>query len=370
MKKKEISIVDMGTCNRFLDCFAPSFTKLKIEYSKSENELKHRAQLDRIVNKYCADYVTNITFMFAPKDTMMKMKKPFSKVESVEFIGCYLTGKLADFNYCFPNMKKLEIICDLAKIDGKCIARHFPNLEHLGFSIKGKSEHSDIVEGYIEKKHAAEAIQLNPQLRSLKIGYRWNTKFLKEISKYLQNIESLHFDEFIDNLDSGTIHFKSVKKLFLSCFDVIKIPFSFDQLEELSLVRILNKALNREEVTDFFIKHPTIKTLNIEPSFCFGPYGICMDQTTALKLAKGLPLLTDINLNRFTMSCDYVISFLAECKSLKKFEFQITSVEEFKLLQYCLSAEFNLIMKSSFFSGSVTMERKIDQNVQTSEKQS
>ena len=107
--KKEVSIVDMGTCNKFLDCFAPSITKLKIEYSESEDELKHRAQFDRIVNKYCAEHIIELTIMRAPKEAMMKMKKPFSKVDAVEFDNCIIAGKLADFNYCFPKMKKLII---------------------------------------------------------------------------------------------------------------------------------------------------------------------------------------------------------------------------------------------------------------------
>lgn len=371
-KKKVVSMVDMGTCTKFLDCFAPSITKLKIEYSDSEPELKHRAQLDRIVNKYCAKYLTDITFERAPKDAMMKMKNPFSKIENVEFIDCHLTGKLTDFNYCFPNMKKLILLRDGKKIDGKCIAKHFPNLEHLGVNIKRRSEHNREVKlSYIEKKHVAEALLLNPNLRTLQAGFGWNTKFLKEVSKFLQFIEILHLKNLDDNLNSGTIHFKNVKKLVIEYTEMKNCVLSFDQLEDLWMKITPFKTINRA-VIDFIVKHSTISKLNISSmslmlnSEAFG-IPIIMNNENKQKLSKGLPSVTEVNFT-FKLSCDEAHSFLTECKSLKKIQFYMNDKEHYEALLNCISTEWNGTCKDSF-SFSVILERKSDQKPQSSETQ-
>lgn len=368
-KKKVVSMVDMGTCTKFLDCFAPSITKLKIEYSDSEPELKHRAQLDRIVNKYCAEYLTDITFQRAPKDVMMKMKNPFSKVENVEFIDCHLTGKLTDFNYCFPKMKKLILLSDGKKIDGKCIAKHFPNLEHLGVNIKRKSMFGpERKEGYIEKKHVAEALQLNPNLRTLEAGYGWDTKFLKDVSKYLQFIEILHFKMLDDNLDSGTVHLKRVKKLFLKYSEMKNFLLSFDQLEDFSMERTSIETMNRAFI-DFITKHSTISKLKISPILFFEVFGgAFINKENKQKLSKGLPSVTEINFE-FKLSVDEAHSFLTECKSLKKIQFNMDGKDHYEALRNRISPEWNGTTENDFLAFSVTLERKSDQNPQSSETQ-
>lgn len=365
--KKEISIVDMGTCNKFLDCFAPSITKLKIEYSESESELKHRAQFDRIVNKYCAEFITELTIINAPKEAMMKMKKPFSKIETVQFDRCNIMGKLADFNYCFPNMKKLSISdqgVNRKRIDGKCIAKHFPNLEYLRVDIKGPSTlPGNSIKGSIQKKYMAEALQLNPQLRSLKTGSGWTAKFLKEVSRYLQQIESLEL-EYVDDLDSGTINLKSVKKCAIECIELNKIPFSFNQLEELSL-QFCDSAFKHNDIIEFIVKHSTITKLDIKPIF---PISSIMNRDTKLKIAKGLTSLTDVNLEYPESD---VIIFLTECKLLKRIRFQLETVKEFETLRASLGAEWNATKEmegSFFFAMYVILERAIDQNLQSSER--
>ena len=186
----------MGTCSRFLNCFASSITKLKIEYAISEPSLEYSNQLDSIVNKYCADHITDIQFTFAPKEAMTNITKPFTRVESVTFVRCFLAGKLTDFNYFFPNMKSLNLTSDSITLNSKCVAVHFPSLIHLELCVKPigtfLSSASHFVErNFFERKHVAGALRLNSQLQNLSISF-WDTKFLQEVSPCLQSIQNLH----------------------------------------------------------------------------------------------------------------------------------------------------------------------------------
>lgn len=359
--RKEITIVDMGTCNKFLDCFAPSIKKLKIEYSVSEDELKHRAQFDRILNKYCAEHIVELKITRAPKEAMMQMKKPFSNVEAVEFEDCIIAGKLADFNYCFPKMKKLIIwerifgTKNRKKFDGKCIAKHFPNLEYMRIDVSGpglKQEH--FVERSIEMKHAAAALQLNPQLRTLTTGSGCTTKFFEGVSRYLQRVENLKMERLFDDLDSGTVHLKNVKKLIINCFEMKKIPLKFDQLEELSL-NSSDFVFKRNDIIEFILKHPTITKLHVSTLLNL----FVMSDETKVKIAKGLPSLADVFLD---FPCSDVI-FLTECKSLKKIRFKVENLKEYETLRRHIGTEWEATIeeKMDFFADQyVTLEKSVD----------
>lgn len=342
--QKEILITDMGTCSRFLNCFAPSIIKLKIEYAISEPSLEYSNQLDLIVNKYCAEYITDIQFTFAPKEAMTNITRPFTRVESVTFIRCFLTGKLTDFNYFFPNMKRLNLTSDSISLNSKCVAVHFPNLIHLELCVKPigtfLSSASHFVErNLFERKHAADAIRLNSQLQSLSISF-WDTKFLQEVSPFLQSIQNLHIHYLNDSLGSGeTIHFKSVKVLQIDGFFVNnKIPLSFDQLEEFSITYFSTKPAVQCGIIDFITKHSTISKLNVAPNVNY--LYLLMSKETKVRLSKGLPSLIDANFNATVFSMDEIIAFLDECKSLIKIQFKMRDTEQFHDLQKCLSTKW------------------------------
>lgn len=360
IEKKEVSIVDMGTCNKFLDCFAPSITKLRIEYSESADELKHRAQFDRIVNKYCAEHIVELKIVRASKVAMMKMKKPFAKVEVIVFEDCFIGGQLADFNYCFPKMKKLTIYDRFAgefkRYNGNCIAKHFPNLEYMRFDMSGYDILRErFVERSFQNKHVTAALQLNPQLQTLKTGYGFTSKFFKEVSKYLQRIENLEIESSFYDLDNSTIHLKNVKKLVISCFKLKKIPLTFDQLEEFSLQYCQN-AFEQNDIMEFILKNPTITKLQITPSL--SSFFVMSDETK-VKLAKGLPSLTDVNLG---FPCDDLI-FLTECKLLKKIQFHLDGREKYETLLQRIGPHWKATAGKSegfFAAPNVLLERQFD----------
>lgn len=53
---------------------------------------------------------------------------------------------------------------------------------------------------FFDKKHLAETLQQNPQLRSVEVSSRCDTKTTKDLSKYLQNVHSLYFGFLHNNL--------------------------------------------------------------------------------------------------------------------------------------------------------------------------
>lgn len=66
--------------------------------------------------------------------------------------------------------------------DPKCIENNFPYLKQL--EICNKEQQYNAM--HFEEKNVKEALRLNPQLQTIKIGCGFHTEFLQKINEYLQ----------------------------------------------------------------------------------------------------------------------------------------------------------------------------------------
>lgn len=229
--KCDIKVGDTLISLRLLRCFGQYISSLRIWYDY--RDLKH---LDRYVNEYCANSLTNIEIVTAPTNAMEHLTKPFTKIETVQFTCSCIIGNLTKFNQWFPKMRRLEINNSLT-IRPRSINEHFPHLEEL------RINHLDF-EDYdcIQRSNIAEVVRLNPQLKNLMLGGRlMSATFIQSISEHLQRVETLviQCDPFFEPAIDDIIHFQNVKYFTLwyppKFESMPKIPFSFDKIEILTM---------------------------------------------------------------------------------------------------------------------------------------
>ncbi|XP_055296882.1 uncharacterized protein LOC129565739 [Sitodiplosis mosellana] len=75
--------------------------------------LESDAKIQRLIEKYCRNHLREISFRNCGKLTM-NHAQPLEEVVKVSFDHCVLGEKLANFDYMFPKLKRLDLIdCDV-----------------------------------------------------------------------------------------------------------------------------------------------------------------------------------------------------------------------------------------------------------------
>lgn len=304
-----LQISGMLYCLKILRCFGHKISKLTICYGSINED--QEANVNQYLNEYCADSLVSIRIEGA---TIPNLIKPFCKIETIEFRFTHLDFKITKFNKWFPNMRRLrfEFVIDTKMEDRRCIEKHFPHLEEIefyGFSMEINFNETNI----------ANALRLNPQLRKVMLP-DCTVKFVQDVCQYLQSVEILSiWCHDLSIHGHSIIHFKSVKKFEIFLFgNVRKIPFSFDQLQELKI----NGYEPAEPVISFIVKNTLLTKLTIDKWFY---PNLSEWEEDTVKLVRASPLLTEIEIIHPFLKLHDVFYIIESWKILRKIRFKYKS---------------------------------------------
>ncbi|XP_055306100.1 uncharacterized protein LOC129570489 isoform X2 [Sitodiplosis mosellana] len=224
-----IEISDLSSALKVLRHFGSMIPKLSIYFH--DKNMDRNAEVARYMNEFCANSLIDIEMIDATKQVVANWTKPFANAESIHL----WRSNLGDLNAWFPKIRRLKI---------------FATAREYG----------------CEKEGVTDILRLNQNLQKLRIGGSvFDIKCLENVSGYLQSIRILDlscYDGFF-NLEGRSIHFKSVKELYIWNYvnPVPKIPLSFDQLEKIQFT--VRKLDLNDNFKRFVRQNPLLKTLKI-----------------------------------------------------------------------------------------------------------
>lgn len=129
-----------------------------------------------------------------------------------------------------------------------------------------------------------------------------------------------------------------VRSSDLQKLDAAKVAITFDQLDELS---IDGREELEENVFRLISNNPNISKFTLQISIFSHWYDEEMKEETAMKLAKALPSLKELDLWWTKLSADNVITFINKCLLLKSIQCRITSgLDEYIRLKNMIGAEW------------------------------
>lgn len=159
------TINGLAQCLAFLRCFGAHISNLYdawIPLRKYNNMPRYKCctVLDQYINEYCADSLDTITFENKAAFPTKKLKKAFTKVQTVGLISCGVANTLPCFTNWFPNLRCLKIYatCKIQLSDD--LQLYFPHLQQLAFPMMDGDEY---------KLGAKNLLRMNPQLQTLQI---------------------------------------------------------------------------------------------------------------------------------------------------------------------------------------------------------
>lgn len=311
-ERSSITISDISTILKFLRCFGHLISSLNV-HPYSYYNVRYLSKIFQYMNKYCTNSITEIKFVNI-KNWVMEV--PFSKVEYITFSYCSLDERVADFKTWFPRVNSMEFF----KV-AKCafIECHLPNLKSL-------------VIPHWPLSRISQALDLNPQLRSIYCCKQLNANFLQEISKNLQNISVLWINLSPDAITpAGTvIHLKNVRCLSVTCLEeMVKLPFSFDSLQKCTL---FVKKPDWSDVIRFIKTHPTLTYIDLCTS--------SVPEDLKSELFQELSKMETVDYVGYEFLIDEAIEFIKASKSLKSFRFKLRN-DDFFILEKKLDKEWS-----------------------------
>lgn len=305
--------VELANPYRLLRCFGHLISKLNV--TVMHKQIAYKAF--KYVNKYCTETATEIKFHLN-KD-LNCVNKPYPNAETVTLYVYYsekLLRTTKQLNKLFPNVRNLSI--DYCKFEREYIAVHFPLLNQL--KLTGSPGSKGIYKISYLKNTYAEMLRLNPQLRSLKLCYKFTEILLRSVSQHLQSLVYLEITlNYDDSRSFGdeVINFPSLNELKIWYFsaELIKISISATSLEAFSFEYW--SEFNMNFLLDFLNNHPTITRFNVTDH--------CEHLRTTnffIDVTAALPFLEEVNFSSISIPVNDAIRFVANCKSLKKFCFK------------------------------------------------
>ena len=155
-------------CFPFLRYFGAGISILEIEY----NHIPYRQKdhLDRYINQYCADTLTELIIRDGSGLSIENFPKPFERLEKIHISSFDLRNSFQHFANWIPNLKYLQMESTI--FDKPTIAVSLPHLEHLSMCIGERNEfgiHDSNIENTVNLLHA------NPQLQKLELIF-WKSK--------------------------------------------------------------------------------------------------------------------------------------------------------------------------------------------------
>lgn len=168
----DIYVRGLALCLPFLRCFGTHIIELHVldgtfphALVAKESRSKFSHHVDRYINQYCAEALSNVLFYGRPSFSLENFRKPFRMVRKVRLIDTALDDGLTHLNDWFPNLLHLDLntVC----IDGPLNAVVLPVLEHL--SLKINNSPGDDCLWNFNVRNAGEFLSQNRLLRSIEI---------------------------------------------------------------------------------------------------------------------------------------------------------------------------------------------------------
>lgn len=350
-----VVIDDLKTCFGILRCFGRLISKLLLLNSRIPTK-KLCSLLNHYVIKYCSNSMLELETFNCSECMHIISKTRFPNVKNVSLINCITRQKITKLDECFPNINRLEF--DFSMVDKKCIRAHFPHLKHLSIHVGTGSKY------FFGKLDVKKALKLNPQLSSIHLTTHrgFSADFLRMISEQFIHLETLGIDDYTSmNFADEMVHFKNVKILnLISNFNLFnlkfnKIPLTFDALKE--FVFTSNHGMS-DILFDFIENNPSMRKICVQIRSSLELNDIEMQ-----KFVEVSRFIKEINFDTHPFSVDEkdAIFFMNECKSLRKFSFQLKNSRAFNELRECMKNEWQ-ISKCEY--NYVTVERRVSPDVQ------
>lgn len=299
-------VLDLNLKLQLLRCFGKLLTHVVCDYTYYSWRL--RAQDSRLlsqISESCSDTLTEFSLRNAGFGWEKRFRQPFLKVEYVKFYKCSFDPEdlVRDL---FPNMRVLCIDCRVHAVVSTPIqdshfsinflqAKNYPRLE----SLKCDSERYNV--------SLAQFLAENRQIQSLSLCIeKCATTFPKEVVTY-----TIGYTVVTSKPKCQPIYLENVTSFCVGGKDVLKIKYSFGQLNDLTVrFEQLDDAFFR-----FIDENPTIRHLLFTKS--------AVDAAARAKLANSLPLLQSIRFNgKLDGSADAVKDIISKFTHLECIEFE------------------------------------------------
>lgn len=218
------------------------------QYNYSSSKKRMFGEIGPYINKYCDDSLEQLRISFFWDEFIGEWKKPFKNIRILHFsdhINLFDKIKIFNLSEIFPSVRYLNLH-PLLYIEPRLFNYHLQYLEHIECSIYPMSKTLFGMN--------TTFFDLNPQIRSIKI--------LKVDTIEIDDITSFEYSE---EFNSKTIHFRNVKRFYISFHFWTRdcptfIPLEFDQLEEMMLCR---RSGGTKQWIEFIGQQQQLKTLII-----------------------------------------------------------------------------------------------------------
>lgn len=313
-QKGAIFIGDIKVCLSILESFGRWIKTIHLEFD-DDKLLCH-------LNEYCADSLVELNISRHTNENIGDVgafKKPFSRLEVLQFKNSTLNEQLKNIQKWFPQIRHLKFLNQTKLTDCEFLMKSFSRLEHLTIDFKAIVSHrTDRDRDLFDSKSVTAALRLNPQLRSVEF-YHVDTGFVRNVSKHLEFLEDIHikWNKRYSDQNLHEMRFKrSVRELQVNFnFEDIEtqsIPLSFSDLKTLTLeASELNDHLRK-----FIRKHPTITKLTLS-------FHEWEREIELLPLFKTLPSMVEFNMNGTMCYVEEVIYLLGKYNAMNKLRFRI-----------------------------------------------
>lgn len=221
-----IRIQNVDTMEKLLKSFGGSILKLIVNSNISKEKLELVNKINGLISTHCSDTLVQIDLTRFGSCPFDGFTKPFKKVENVDLHGTFTKMENLNytFNQLFPAVKRLTMP-SIKFSNESAIAWKLPQLEQLEFMVSPNSNDMKFFEDLLKK---------NPQLRSLKMGCKYEM-FLPKVNELLPELENLELLYYFNDDINTHVDFKNVKILtmFRDRYNIGSPNVNFEKLTEL-----------------------------------------------------------------------------------------------------------------------------------------
>lgn len=361
--QNSITILNYKFGLQVLRCFGHTFNHIFYENEMKNDEISHYAEY---INEFCTETLKSITIYHCDFGNILnEFTRPFKRVEMIVSYECRTDLLPNDFFLrFFPKIQKLILTTDCPQLSNSgWMANHIPNLKFLSINIRKKCALGTAQCNCL--KNILSILRLNPQLTTLYLDQfrKCDVHILQTLNEYNKAIESLwinfNHSDFNQKISNGSVfHLNHVKhlRLHIKYPHIHKIPFSFDQLDKLS-VCIMDRV-TQNPFTDHFYnfckKNPSLKKLELRIECC--PRLECREYQPLIDnystIIKYVPLLEELTVQSIYQIDDLIemINLFEKHEPLRTIKFRL-----YKQPISCLRQRLILTNGWSIFSTEKTM---------------
>lgn len=377
---ERIFIHHFDTALNFLRIFGHLISSLRIEYSEFFISQNNPGKINKFINFYCSETLTQLSVDTYDKNLFIEMTKPFKKVE-ILFLGGQFNS-VASFSHSFvelfPVIQKLYLQ-HLKIIDKSYIDQEFIHLQYLHVQLcydpppmlsltyhenddddddepqQGNNDEpqqgndDDLVQFCSAETDIERLLWRNPQIQSLSLTYS-SPKLLNIVNKTLPHIRNLTLVSFnpshVQNEEESDVIFKYITN-FTLLTGMGEVPYNifFEQLKEL--------YIEATPLTEWFILAE--RNQNLEKLLMKGGY---VDNEQFQRIVSGNTKLIETTLYVSDDVWDEsIINFLKNGKHLKKVVFISENSNRFN---NTLWTEFKDEWRITEYVVATVLERSLD----------